>query len=61
MVFDMSGRVVSILSDEEMQAAEHTLVWDGTDSTGSPVAAGVYFCRLQAAGQTVTQKMLRIE
>jgi len=61
MVFDMSGRIVTILSDEDMQAAEHTLVWDGTDSTGNPVAAGVYFCRLQAAGQTVTQKMLRIE
>jgi len=61
IVFDMSGRIVTVLSDEEMQAAEHTLVWDGTDSTGNPVAAGVYFCRLQAAGQTVTQKMLRIE
>ena len=60
-VFDMSGRIVRVLNDTELQAAEHTLVWDGTDTAGHPVGAGVYFCRLEAAGQTVTQKMLRIE
>ncbi len=60
-IYDMSGRVVTTLADNEMQAAEHTLVWDGNDSSGNPVGAGVYFCRLQAAGETFTQKMLRVE
>ena len=57
----MSGRAVRTLSDTEMQAAEHTLMWDGLDQAGNTVGAGVYFCRLQACGETVTQKMLRIE
>jgi len=60
-IYDMSGRAVRTLSDTEMRAAEHTLMWDGLDETGNPVGSGVYFCRLQAAGETVTQKMLRIE
>ncbi len=60
-VYDMSGRAVKTLTDTEMKAAEHTLIWDGTDESGKTVGAGVYFCRLRAAGQTVTQKMLRIE
>ena len=60
-IYDMSGRAVRTLSDTEMQAAEHTLMWDGLDQAGSAVGAGVYFCRLQACGETVTQKMLRIE
>ncbi|MCK5115762.1 MAG: T9SS type A sorting domain-containing protein [Candidatus Aegiribacteria sp.] len=60
-IYDMSGRAVRNLSDTEMQAAEHTLMWDGLDQTGNAVGAGVYFCRLQACGEIVTQKMLRIE
>ncbi|MCD4777250.1 MAG: T9SS type A sorting domain-containing protein [Candidatus Aegiribacteria sp.] len=61
IIYDMSGRAVRTLNDTEMQAAEHTLMWDGLDETGNAVGAGVYFCRLQACGETVTQKMLRIE
>ncbi len=61
VIYDMSGRAVRTLSDTEMQAAEHTLMWDGLDETGNAVGAGVYFCRLQACGETITQKMLRIE
>ena len=60
-VFDLSGRLVTTLADGEMAAADHTLVWDGCDASGNEVGAGVYFCRLEANGQTATQKMLRIE
>lgn len=60
-VFDLSGRLVRTLADGEMAAADHTLVWDGCDASGNEVGAGVYFCRLEANGQTATQKMLRIE
>ncbi|MFO8182665.1 MAG: FlgD immunoglobulin-like domain containing protein [Candidatus Aegiribacteria sp.] len=60
-IYDMSGRAVRTLADTEMGASEHTLVWNGLDESGNAVGAGVYFCRLQAAGETITQKMLRIE
>lgn len=60
-VFDMTGRLVNTLANEEMAAANHTLVWDGTDFNGSTVGAGVYFCRLEAAGQVLTQKMLKVQ
>ncbi len=60
-IYDMTGRAIRTLSDTDMMAAEHSLIWDGLDETGHAVGAGVYFCRLQACGETVTQKMLRIE
>ncbi len=60
-IYDMTGRAIRTLSDTEMMAAEHSLIWDGLDEAGHAVGAGVYFCRLQACGETVTQKMLRIE
>jgi hypothetical protein len=60
-VFDMTGRLVTTVANGEMAAANHTIVWDGTDSTGSQVGAGVYFCRLETAGQVLTQKMLKVQ
>jgi hypothetical protein len=60
-IFDMTGRLVNTLVNEELAAANHTIVWDGTDASGVSVGAGVYFCRLEAAGQVLTQKMLRVQ
>jgi hypothetical protein len=34
------------------------ITWDGTDSAGRPVPAGVYFCRIEAAGMAATGKMV---
>jgi hypothetical protein len=60
-VFDMTGRLVNTLANGEMAAANHTIIWDGTDLNGNTVGAGVYFCRLEAAGQVLTQKMLKVQ
>lgn len=59
-VYDMTGRVVRTLADGEMAAASHSVVWDGRDETGNVLGTGVYFCRLEAAGQSAVQKMLRV-
>jgi len=32
-------------------AGWHTVIWDGHDGMGSPVASGTYFYRLSADGQ----------
>lgn len=59
-VYDMTGRIIRTIADGEMAAATHSLVWDGRDDSGNTVAAGVYFCRLEAVGQSAVQKMIRI-
>ncbi|HOX25878.1 MAG TPA: FlgD immunoglobulin-like domain containing protein [Candidatus Krumholzibacteria bacterium] len=47
-VFDLQGRVVRTLVDEDLPAGRHTAVWQGCDDGGRAVASGVYFVRLQA-------------
>jgi flagellar hook assembly protein FlgD len=60
-VFDLSGRLVRTLANEDMAAANHSVIWDGADDNGRPLGAGVYFCRLEAQGQVLTQKIMMVE
>ncbi|MGH7454068.1 MAG: metallophosphoesterase, partial [bacterium] len=58
-VYDLSGREVARLSGGELlNPGRHLLQWNGRDANNAPVAAGVYFCRLQAGPQVHTAKVL---
>jgi hypothetical protein len=57
-VYDPAGRLVSVVSDEPVGEGRHVVEWDGMGRSGTPVASGVYFLRLEtAAGQTGMQKV----
>ena len=45
-VYDMAGRLVSTLVDANMDEGVHVVDWDGTDSSGAMVSAGVYIYAL---------------
>lgn len=49
-VHDTQGRLVRRLSAGIQSAGQHAVRWDGRDARGRPVAAGVYFLRLESEG-----------
>ncbi len=55
-VYDLSGRLVSVLDQGDRPAGAHSIVWDGSDGNGYRLASGVYFLRLESAGQIATRK-----
>ncbi|MFH1279657.1 MAG: T9SS type A sorting domain-containing protein [Candidatus Eisenbacteria bacterium] len=57
-VYDLTGRLVRVLADGGFPAGPSVLVWDGAGESGRAAASGVYFVRLEAAGRTLTKKML---
>ena len=57
-VFSADGRLVATLLNEEVAAGPREVEWNGTDAAGRAVRSGVYFCRLEAAGRTVTSKLV---
>jgi hypothetical protein len=60
-LLDVGGRRVAILlPGAPMAAGEHVAPWDGRDSSGRPVAAGIYFYRFQAGSKVQTGKVLRL-
>lgn len=48
VIYDVLGRNVKTLVDTQHSAGRFHTAWDGTDENNLPVAAGVYFCRMQA-------------
>ena len=56
-VFDVLGRrVATLLDGGALNAGSHRIAWNAEN-----VAAGVYFVRLQAAGEMQTQKILLVK
>ena len=51
-VYDVLGRVVATLLSGPQRIGKHTVVWDGTDQAGRPVAGGLYLARITASGPT---------
>jgi hypothetical protein len=47
-VFDMLGRQITTLVNDDQPEGAYTVRWEGTDNSGAPVASGVYFYRIEA-------------
>jgi uncharacterized repeat protein (TIGR01451 family) len=59
-VYDVAGRHVTSLMDEEKPAGYHEAVWNGRNSAGTPVPAGVYFYRVLLDDETLLRKMILV-
>lgn len=61
-VYDLSGRVVEVLLDQEVaQAGRNEVVWRGVDETGRGLSSGVYFYRLDAGEYSETKRMVLLK
>jgi Subtilase family len=56
-VFDLRGRSVRLLRDENLPAGRYRSTWDGRDDGGRSVASGVYFYELRTGGERLVRKM----
>jgi len=57
-VYDVTGACVRTLADGWKDRGVHKEIWDGKGDNGSPLASGIYFCRMIAGGFTATQKIV---
>ncbi|MBN2226390.1 MAG: S8 family peptidase [candidate division Zixibacteria bacterium] len=60
-VINVLGQEVTTLLDETMAAGTQSIVWDGVDKNGRPVASGMYFYRLKTDSGVQTRKMLMLK
>jgi len=57
VIYDVAGRAVRTLVDGMEASGERHVEWDGRDSMGEGVRAGVYVCRLEARATRLTRKI----
>ena len=55
-VYDLAGRQRAVLADAEFAAGPHSLSWDGRDTDGAPVGAGVYFYKMKLGSGTYSRR-----
>jgi hypothetical protein len=60
-IFNILGRHVKTLVDERMLPGSYQVEWNGTTSSGSPVASGIYLYRLVAGESSETRKMVLLK
>ena len=56
-IYSVTGQKVATLFEGERPSGFGIVEWRGMDGDGKPVAPGLYFCRLEAEGRSLTRKL----
>ncbi|NOX38393.1 MAG: T9SS type A sorting domain-containing protein [Calditrichaeota bacterium] len=57
-IFDIQGRHIQTLVENEMAPGRHRIFWNGRDRAGKAVPGGVYFVRLAVEGNRILSRKL---
>jgi hypothetical protein len=57
-IYNTLGQRIKTLTDQQMQAGAHSLLWNGTNDSGETVSNGIYYYRLNSDIGVLTKKML---
>lgn len=60
-ILDIGGRKVTTLADNIYPSGNHSIKWDGNNSSGKQVASGTYLYRLKTGYKELVKKMLLLK
>ena len=60
-VHSVDGRRLGTIIDKTVTPGLHTVCWDGNRIGGRAAAPGVYFVRMEAAGHSLTRKVVLLK
>lgn len=60
-IFDPSGKLVKILSNQSSTSSYHKLTWDGTDLKSRKLNPGVYFVIAETSAEVFTEKVIILQ
>jgi hypothetical protein len=60
-VYNILGQLIKTLYLGELPAGNQQISWNSTDRFDQPLASGVYFCRLEANGQSKIMRMVLLK
>ena len=54
-LYDVTGRLVRLLSEGSVREGHHSLTWYGLDEDGRRVAPGVYYLTIRTEDESATR------
>jgi len=60
-IYNLKGQFVRNLMNTNLSKGSHKFTWDGKDDYGKNVGIGMYFCKVEADGKKISQKIIRIK
>ncbi len=60
-IFNMQGQLMQTLVDGVMSPGRHEVVWNGRDTSGQPVATGMYFYQILSGKVKAVKKMQMVK
>ncbi|MFZ1683887.1 MAG: fibronectin type III domain-containing protein [Candidatus Zixiibacteriota bacterium] len=60
-IYNVIGEKVTTLVDTRLEAGSHSVEWNSTSESGTHVASGIYFYRLNAGDHIETKKMILLK
>lgn len=61
VIYDILGRKVRTLLNEEMLPGDYQVIWDGKDDRGEVVGSGIYLYQLKSGSYTESREMIRLK
>ncbi len=56
-IFDVAGKRIKTLVNDDLEAGDHRVTWQGTDDGGRQVAAGIYLYQLDSGSVREVKRM----
>ena len=60
-IYDINGKLVKSLLNQNMEQGYHSIAWDGTNNNNMSVSSGTYFCKLISSTNQKQIKLLLIK
>jgi hypothetical protein len=60
-IYDLAGRLVTVLADEVFTTGVHQVSWNGTDRNGAAVPSGTYFARAMSGEGMESVKLMLVK
>jgi hypothetical protein len=57
LIYDVAGKRIKTLVNDEVEAGDHQVTWHGTDDSGRQVAAGIYLYQLHSGSIHEVKRM----
>ncbi len=60
-IYDLGGHLIKTLATQDFETGRYTRQWDGRDSKGSLMPAGVYLVRIQGESSSDSKKITLVK